>query len=457
MKKSLVSVLTLLLVAVMLFAGVTPVVANAKEFAAMPVAEPALQSPISIPDSVKETDWIQMTLEGDEIVVILNPNLGVLKDFDEEEVEALLKKILDYAKESALSAWQNKGVLKDHLMDIVFAIYQDYKGHGSLTEMLQDPDLPEEIVACAYLVLEALEAADIIDRETVKYYAKYMVDKIEGYVEVLKDKAEGKFDDVFTEIVNRFGDFDFENIEDMFTYAKDLLDEAKATLKTYTGKDYTYSQIINLLKKGTDAAYAEIKADVVSYVKADIKALLADLTAESDLESVVATLNEKYGINVKEDDLLGFIATGATVDSFLDEFKLDELAEKEFKNFPTVDAKTMKAFGAMVLVLDKLDISVDKLLTSSNPMGVVKSGVVSFVKNIGRDDLIRYASKLLGAVEGVSINGYELYNGSTLNLTGIKNLILSIPGFGQISADAARTDPTGQIGNGIAEKFQFFS
>ena len=46
MKKSLVSVLTLLLVAVMLFAGVTPVVANAKEFAAMPVAEPALQSPI---------------------------------------------------------------------------------------------------------------------------------------------------------------------------------------------------------------------------------------------------------------------------------------------------------------------------------------------------------------------------------------------------------------------------
>ena len=103
MKKTVVSVLTLLLVSVMLFTGFVPVISHAAEQKSANEQIAAV-----IPESIKNTDWVDLGVNGDEFILTLNPDLSVFEGMDEEQLKAIVEKVLAYAKNAL------KNSLKDN-------------------------------------------------------------------------------------------------------------------------------------------------------------------------------------------------------------------------------------------------------------------------------------------------------------------------------------------------------
>ena len=102
MKKTLVSVLTMLLVAVMVFAGFAPMIANAQE------SDPAPQG--IIPDSLTNTNWVDFEKSGDELILTLNPDVAALKGMlTDEDFKIIIDKILAKVKDVVAKSLKDDG------------------------------------------------------------------------------------------------------------------------------------------------------------------------------------------------------------------------------------------------------------------------------------------------------------------------------------------------------------
>ena len=120
MKKSVVSVLTLLLVTVMLFTGFIPVISHAAE-------QKSAKEQISavIPDRIKDTDWVDVALSGDELILTLNPDLSVLEGVDSEQLKVIIDKVLFYAKNAVKDSLKNNKQFYRDLWAIAHEAYAE--------------------------------------------------------------------------------------------------------------------------------------------------------------------------------------------------------------------------------------------------------------------------------------------------------------------------------------------
>ena len=197
MKKSLISVVTLLLVSVMMFAGFVPVISHAAESksAKEQIAE-------VIPDRIKDTNWVDVGLSGDEFILTLNPDLDVLDGISKEQLKAVIDKVLFYSKNAVKDSLKNNKQFYKDLWAIAHELYADYKYHGSISATLTDEDLPSELIGYVKAVLLAAHAADIIDANELKAFAISAKDAFVEYAKVLYNKAYGYADDFITAKVN---------------------------------------------------------------------------------------------------------------------------------------------------------------------------------------------------------------------------------------------------------------
>ena len=155
MKKTLVSVLTMLLVAVMVFAGFAPTIANAQESA------PAPQS--IMPDSLTNNHFVDLEKSGDELILTLNPDVAALKGMlTSEEFEIIVDKILAKLKDVVAKSLKDDKAFLRELWAITFDLYAEVKGQ-SIAEIITNKNLPSELIAYAKAVIWAADAADIVD------------------------------------------------------------------------------------------------------------------------------------------------------------------------------------------------------------------------------------------------------------------------------------------------------
>lgn len=210
MKKTLASVLAFLLVVMMVFVGVAPAISYAAENRAA-VKSNSVTGAI---DTV--TEWVDLDRQGNELVVTLNPDVDALGQLDRADIEALINKILHYAKDVVIKAL-NDEEFRDTLWDVALDAYLTAKGYDSISEALDDPTLPEELVGYARELILAAHKAGIIDVDDIKsyvYYAKDKIaamfaglelnlgDKLDSYIEGKKDEILACFEGSITEIVN---------------------------------------------------------------------------------------------------------------------------------------------------------------------------------------------------------------------------------------------------------------
>ena len=173
MKKTFASVLAFLLVVMMVFVGVAPTISYAAE-------SRSAAKDISISDVVDEaTDWVDIDRDGDELILTLNPDISSLKQLDNEDIKALLDKILHYAKDAMVKAINDED-FRDTIWDVAVSTYLTAKGYDSFADALRDPDLPRELVGYACDIIISAHNAGIIDIDDIKSYAHYAKDKVDA-------------------------------------------------------------------------------------------------------------------------------------------------------------------------------------------------------------------------------------------------------------------------------------
>ena len=302
MKKSLISVVTLLLVSVMMFAGFVPVISYAAESksAKEQIAE-------VIPDRIKDTNWVDVGLSGDEFILTLNPDLDVLDGISKEQLKSVVDKVLFYAKNAVKDSLKNNKQFYRDLWAIAHEVYADFRHHGSISATLTDEDLPSELIGYVKAVLLAAHAADIIDANELKAFAISAKDAFVEYAKVLYNKAYGYADDFITAKVNaivaKITDAQFENIADMIDTAWAMYDKVMALCEEY-GITLDGDTIAALLDNPVEALKEIVKNNDVTI-------------PQSVIDDVIAKLADSGSLI---DTILGAI-TPAQKDAIIDAFK----------------------------------------------------------------------------------------------------------------------------------------
>ena len=292
MKKSLISVVTLLLVSVMMFAGFVPVISYAAE-------SKSAKQQISevIPDRIKDTNWVDVGLSGDEFILTLNPDLDVLGGISEEQLKAVVDKVLFYAKNAVKDSLKNNKQFYRDLWAIAHELYADYRHHGSISATLTDEELPTELIGYVKAVLLAAHAADIIDAAELKAFAISAKDAFVDYAKVLYNKAYGYADDFITAKVNaivaKITDAQFENIADMINTAWAMYDKVMALCKQY-GITLDGATISALLNNPTEALKQILSKNEVTVPQEVIDDVIAKLAADGSLvNTILGSLNKE--------------------------------------------------------------------------------------------------------------------------------------------------------------------
>ena len=292
MKKSLISVVTLLLVSVMMFAGFVPVISYAAE-------SKSAKQQISevIPDRIKDTNWVDVGLSGDEFILTLNPDLDVLGGISEEQLKAVVDKVLFYAKNAVKDSLKNNKQFYRDLWAIAHELYADYRHHGSISATLTDEELPTELIGYVKAVLLAAHAADIIDAAELKAFAISAKDAFVDYAKVLYNKAYGYADDFITAKVNaivaKITDAQFENIADMINTAWAMYDKVMALCKQY-GITLDGATISALLNNPTEALKQILSKNEVTVPQEVIDDVIAKLAADGSLvNTILASLKKE--------------------------------------------------------------------------------------------------------------------------------------------------------------------
>ena len=308
MKKTLASVLTLLLVVVMAFAGIVPAVTHASASESAPV-----KNVVSDIGSVAD-DWFDIDRDGNEVILTLNPDIASLKQIDTAELKALLSKVVAYAK-NVVKITLSDATFRQELWQIAYDAYVTAKGYTSIEQVLNDPNLAKEVVGYARAIIIAANDAGIIDAQQLKYYLLEAKDRITTVFEKVVAKLENKLD---------------------------------------------------------------------AFVQSKIDSYIDEMLAE-------------FGIS--EDQLEQLLNSS-------------ELSEAE-----------------LAALLEELDLTPEKV---EEIKALLEGG--SFDMDLSDISLIDLFDKL----DEITINGYTIYsvteeNGAEINLNGIKNLIFSVPGFGDLS------------------------
>ena len=323
MKKSLISVVTLLLVSVMMFAGFVPVISHAAESksAKEQIAE-------VIPDRIKDTNWVDVGLSGDEFILTLNPDLDVLDGISKEQLKAVIDKVLFYSKNAVKDSLKNNKQFYKDLWAIAHELYADYKYHGSISATLTDEDLPSELIGYVKAVLLAAHAADIIDAAELKAFAISAKDAFVDYAKVLYNKAYGYADDFITAKVNavvaKITDAQFENIADMIDTAWAMYDKVIALCDEY-GITLDAATIAALLNDPV-AALTQIVKDANGNIT--IPDTLKEQVIDSLINSATSTLITDIFNNL-DDDLKQEIMT-SLMTQLQDNRELMNWIENEF-------------------------------------------------------------------------------------------------------------------------------
>lgn len=506
MKKSLISVVTLLLVSVMMFVGFVPVISYAAESksAKQQIAE-------VIPDRIKDTNWVDVGLSGDEFILTLNPDLDVFDGISKEQLKAVIDKVLFYAKNAVKDSLKNNKQFYKDLWAIAHEVYADYKYHGSISATLTDENLPNELIGYVKAVLLAAHAADIIDANELKAFAISAKDSFVEYAKVLYNKAYGYADDFITAKVNaivaKITDAQFENIADMIGTAVNALTAVKELKNEY---NLTSEQLINLVKDPEGALTDilensnitvpdDMLADLVDTYKPELKSVFeTELSGKkTDIETAIADVLTAAGGNVDDtvkneilaeineqlaefDVRLNLNELSSDVNNWANEFVdlvLDKVTTAEYIKAhlsdcldyldgyidiadvtadyidsivnEKLDGIPLDTIASLVTLLqNKLDISDEKLTyiadkimecdTADDMIAAVKSIIKDFIADQGVQGILGLGLQALSVFEEVSIGGNVIYSytdeGPQINMAGIKGLILSIPGFGEIQA-----------------------
>ena len=472
MKKSVVSVLTLLLVTVMLFTGFIPVISHAAE-------QKSAKEQISavIPDRIKDTDWVDVALSGDELILTLNPDLSVLEGVDSEQLKVIIDKVLFYAKNAVKDSLKNNKQFYRDLWAIAHEAYAEYKGHNGVVDTLTDPNLPYELVSYVKAVLLAAHAADIIDVETLKDFAVSAKDALLDYAVVLKDKAVGYADDFITDKVNAIlatiSDAQFENIEDMISTATSVIAAVKALMTEY---NLNSAQLVALIKDPTGAMtdilenanvtipseklaflvakystqlesalnskLTPVKNDIATEIQTILDTVAPGTPASEYETAILNAINAKLvefdisierselsdDINKWGDELATCVIAEATTTNYINTH-LDVCLEL-LDGVIDVEAETEEYIGSIVaeklngIPLDAIkslmtvveryvseDTLVDVLSTvmgSDDPVAAVKSLVKEYLLN--KETIMGLALKALNMVNYVSINDCVIYS-----------------------------------------------
>ena len=251
MKRTTASVLTLLLVVVMLFAGFVPAIAHAAE------SNSALNGADVTVDNSAENDSVQPDKADNELIFTLNPDLESIENMDLTGLKVMFDKVLAYA-ETAIVASINNEELLDKIWYLAIDAYALGKGYDSLDDALADLDLAGNIVAYARALVitacdEGILAADALS--------------------VYEDVAKAKIGDVKDALETTFGE-KLDNDAQIWigAYAKEIeaeLDKSQLTAENLNGF---------LTRLGVTLTDDEIKAFIENAI-ADPDNALAEITA----------------------------------------------------------------------------------------------------------------------------------------------------------------------------------
>ena len=108
MKKTLRSVLTMLLVMVMAFTVVSPVIGFAADSETLNASATGNDNNAQVtPDSSYDADWLLIERVGNEIIVTLTPDVDALMDIDKAIVKEILMEVLNLAKDLVIDDIKN--------------------------------------------------------------------------------------------------------------------------------------------------------------------------------------------------------------------------------------------------------------------------------------------------------------------------------------------------------------
>ena len=185
MKKTLASVLTLLLVVLMVFAGVVPAVTYAAE------SEPAPKSN-SVTEAVSSVaDWFSIEQQGNELIVTFNPDVDAIAQLDAAAIKNVLNKLLAYAK-GVVSTTLHDEAFREELWQIAYEAYLQAKGYDSITDAIEDPELTTELLGYARDVIVAAHRAGIIDAQQLKLCLSHAKSKALALLSKAKDALDAK-------------------------------------------------------------------------------------------------------------------------------------------------------------------------------------------------------------------------------------------------------------------------
>ena len=291
-----------------MFAGFVPVISHAAE-------SKSAKQQISevIPDRIKDTNWVDVGLSGDEFILTLNPDLDALGDIDQEQLKAIIDKVLFYAKNAVKDSLKNNKQFYRDLWAIAHEVYADYKGHGSISATLTDPNLPSELIGYVKAVLLAAHAADIIDANELKAFAVSAKDTFLEYAKLLYDKAYGFADDFITDKVNSvlaaITDAEFENIADMIDTALAALESVKALKDEY---NLTNDQLLGLIKNPAETLTDILNDANVKVPPETLEELVNEFKPELEAAFEDELAGKKSAIKAEIEELVN---SGADLDS----------------------------------------------------------------------------------------------------------------------------------------------
>ena len=415
MKKTLRSVLTLLLVVMMAFGVAAPIISYAADNV------PAPQSNGGSGDSSYDAGWLAIERVGDELIVTLSPDIDSALQINREVIEEIAGELLGHAKDIVINSLK-EDILNgqygdgeegftdlDSVWTTALGAYIERCGCdrddyvGFFKKALEDDALIDGLIDYACSLLVAAHKAGIVDNETLDSY------DVEAAIEqAFNAKVSELLEEHKTKNINAYIAYIFGEGE------ADAVDSAVLSFADAEVASYVYDIALN--------AYYSTGLNGESYIEDGIELMvklgkeegktldeiITKSTAVSFLRDVVAEI----------DDANAIASAKATIES-----KVSGGEGYSDKLYSAVLGLSEAEFNA------KLDEYTDRML----------AGYDKTVAELSDIDTKISIVDIIGYINEITVNGNELYgireegSGTEVKIGNFKKLLAEIPNFAEIA------------------------
>ncbi len=429
MKKTLRSVLTMLLVMVMAFTVVSPVIGFAAESETLGNASHASNDNNAqvTPDSSYDAGWLLIERVGNEVIVTLTPDVDSLMGIDKTVVKEILKEVFNLAKDMVVEDIKNDiangqygdgsdGYDQDDTLDSIWSDaiegylndhrYDDYVDFFKAA--IKDESVIDEFAAYACGLLRTAYQMEFVTIEQLEAYETQIAGAIESVFASVEEQVTELLEEKKEEYVANYIAWIFGDDEVV------VPDEIKAAANVELA-NYVYGVAANAYYQTGTVGESKIEVLLSTYVlyeKLYNGKALSEIITKANAVSVLRELLVSY------DDAEGIEEIKDLVES-----KVADVEDYEDRAYLAVLGLTSAEVDA------KLDAYIDLIVDEYHN---TVADLEDVDKELSLFDLVTYIS-------AVAVNGNVLYgasedgSGKTVDLGAAVALVKDIPNFYEIS------------------------